>query len=141
MKSYRYYVYTFMHGIKNCVRWFPIIWFDRDYQENHIYIILLKKIDNKIKYFQIKDDYGKKSDEVSKQLLSVRSALLRLIEDDYYSEACAIYGIKLNLNYNNVGIMKQDIAKVFELERELRQQDVDVVFSEDVSSKIHGWWD
>ena len=139
-KGIKYHYRMCMHGIKNCIKWFPVIWFDRDYKDNYIYVMLLKKIDNKIKYFQ-STECESKSDELEEQLTAIRSALIRLIDDEYYGEACALYGIKLELNYNNVGIMKEDIEKVFALERELRQQDVDVIFTDEVSNKMQGWWD
>lgn len=139
MKSIKHYIVTFKNGIRNLIKWFPVIWFDRDYQENYIYILLLKKIDNRID--SCKKECDNKYKEIEEELSYVRNTLVRLIKDDYYGEACAFYGLKLNLNYNNVGIMKQDIEKVFTLEKKLRQQDVDTIFSDDVSSKIQGWWD
>jgi len=51
--GYRFkYVYN---SIKNIIRWFPIIWKDRDYDDWYIYTILETKLKHQAKYIGDRD--------------------------------------------------------------------------------------
>ena len=41
-------------GIKNLVRWFPIIWRDRDWDDHYIFEVLKFKLKNQSKYIDKK---------------------------------------------------------------------------------------
>ena len=45
----------FIQGIKTLIRWFPIIWKDRDYDDHFIWEILKFKIRNQADYIGSKD--------------------------------------------------------------------------------------
>ena len=40
----RYYHKDFTHGVKNLIRWFPVIWKDRDWDDHYIWEIWKKKL-------------------------------------------------------------------------------------------------
>ena len=41
----RYYHKDIYNGVKNLIKWFPIIWKDRDWDQSYIYTILQKKLE------------------------------------------------------------------------------------------------
>jgi len=135
MKNLGFYISSFKNGVKNLIKWFPVIWKDRDWSEHYIYILLLKKVENKIKFFQSDNCYSANSDEVVNQLEIVRKALNRLVKDEYYEEACVFYGVE---PYNFDNDFRRDF---YELEEKIRNEDIKVVFSKEVSEQIRGWWD
>lgn len=136
MKNLGYYISCFKNGVKNLIKWFPVIWKDRDWSEGYIYILLLKKIDNKIKFFRSDSSYSE-SDEVVEQLKVVRKALHRLVKDEYYEKACESLGLK-PYDFKDE---KTFAKKVFDLEDKMRLADIEIVFSKEVSEQINGWWD
>lgn len=44
MKKLKYLYYDLVHGIKNLIKWFKIIWIDRDWDHAYIDYILLFKL-------------------------------------------------------------------------------------------------
>ena len=39
--------YSLIYGIKNCIKWFPIVWKDRNWDELYIYMLLQFKLKNR----------------------------------------------------------------------------------------------
>jgi len=138
MKGLRYYISCFKNGVKNLTTWFPVIWNDRHWDEHYIYMILFKKIEEKIKFFESDNCYTAKSDEVVEQLKVVKNALQRLINDEYYEEACAFYNVE-PYDFNNMDNV--DRRKIWDLEHTSRKNDIQVIFSKEISEQIEGWWD
>lgn len=118
------------YGIINLIKWLPIIWKDRDWDEYFLYKILHKKLSHMEVAFRTNYDWGQ-DESLADEIKVVKEALGRLIEDEYYKEACAI------LNFEPYGYSKE----VFELEEELIHEDIEKVFSATVSSQIRKWWD
>lgn len=137
MRKLRYSISCFKNGVKNLIKWFPVIWKDRDWGEEYIYVLLLNKVNNKIKFFQSDNSYSADSDEIVEQLKAVRNALNRLVEDKYYEKACEHLGLEPYSTYENNVIGKD----VFDLEDKMRLTDIEIVFSKEVSEQINGWWD
>lgn len=79
--------YSFKHGIKNIIKWFPIIWNDRDYDEYYIYNILYHKFKSMEKFYLSGDAYSAKATDVAKQLRVVKNLAKRLKEENYLINA------------------------------------------------------
>jgi hypothetical protein len=119
------------YGIKNLIKWLPVIWKDRDWDEVFLYIIMHKKLESMEKSFRGENAYAVDSHERAREMKIVKIALKRLIDDIYYEEACAV------LDVNPSGYSQE----VFELEKRLIQTDIEKVFSTEISLQIQSWWD
>jgi hypothetical protein len=79
----RYYHKDFINGVKNLIRWFPIIWRDRDWDQTYIYRILRKKLE-----FQ-SDFIGKRGIHLSakrdSEIMVTVSRLIKLQQEEFYS--------------------------------------------------------
>lgn len=64
-------------GIRNCIRWFPVIWTDRDFD----YGYLLDIMDKKLKYMEKFFRSGKTWSEGSEKRANQITALRKRIED------------------------------------------------------------
>lgn len=123
--------FNIKYGVKNLIKWLPVIWKDRDWDEVYLYILMHKKLESMEKSFRGEHAYAVDSRERAREMKMVKIVLKRLIDDIYYEEACAV------LDVNQTGYSKE----VFELEKKLIQTDIEKVFSKEISLQIQSWWD
>ncbi len=69
-------------GIKNIIKWFPIIWKDRDYDYAYIYNVLEFKLQKQAAYLKEKDRFESTQRSVERMELCVR--LIQKIQSEYY---------------------------------------------------------
>ena len=78
----RYYHKDVYNGVKNLIKWFPIIWRDRNWDQSYIYTILQKKLELHA------EDISKRDILVSSQrdaeLMRTAARLIEKIKNDYY---------------------------------------------------------
>ena len=74
--------YTY-RAIKNLIRWFPVIWKDRDWDQTFIYEVLIHKLEKQAKYIGERDWHTRAKREAEKMLLCAR--LARLQQEDLYA--------------------------------------------------------
>ena len=77
-----YKVKQFFRNIHNLIRWFPIIWKDRDWDDHFIFEILKFKLKNQAKYISYHDRHLSAKRDTEIMMLCVR--LIEKIQDDYY---------------------------------------------------------
>lgn len=78
----RYYHMTFLQGCKNVMKWFPIIWRDRDYDHSYILSVIKFKLEKQAKYLDSKNRFISTPSNV--KYMNICSDLLdRLINDTY----------------------------------------------------------
>lgn len=78
--EYRYYLRNFISGVKNLIKWGPVIWKDRDWDDAFFFYILKFKISNMAKF------QGKKRSYVgSDRNVEIMNTIVRLI-DKFQSE-------------------------------------------------------
>ena len=70
------------HGVLNLIKWFPIIWKDRDWDQQFLYEMLKFKLEQ-MQNFQRKYGHGLHRDKYANQMKVCTSLLSRLIEDEY----------------------------------------------------------
>lgn len=70
-------------SVKNLVRWFPLIWKDRDWDHAYIYYLLEFKLTNMAKYFRKRDFFVGQIREAEKMELCVR--LMKKIQNEDYA--------------------------------------------------------
>jgi len=78
-----YKIKQFFRNIRNLIRWFPIIWKDRDWDDHFIFEILKFKIKNQAKYIGYHDRHVLAKRDAEIMMLCVR--LIEKIQDEYYA--------------------------------------------------------
>lgn len=101
-------------GIKNLIKWFPIIWRDRDFDQAFLLNIMSFKMKNMAELHR-KYGYSVNSEEYAKQL-----------------EECAKFAKKLSLEDYDVEDWKE--------EERMIESDLDLLFS-NMRKNIRSWWD
>lgn len=78
----RYYHKDLYRGVKNLIKWFPVIWRDRDWDHSYIFKILEHKLKSQAKYIGDRGIHvsAKRDEEI--MLTCVR--LMECVRDDYY---------------------------------------------------------
>jgi len=79
--EYRYYPQNFVRGIKNLIKWGPVIWKDRDWDDTFLFEIIKFKLSN------MSESHGKTMPYVGyERNVEIMNTIVRLIEklsDDY----------------------------------------------------------
>jgi hypothetical protein len=78
----RYYHRDFIQGVRNLIRWFPIIYNDQDWDDHFIWEIWKFKLYNQAKYIGGKDRHVDAKRDAEIILLCTR--LMDRIQDEYY---------------------------------------------------------
>lgn len=140
-------------GVKNLIKWFPIIWNDRDYDQFYFYKILEFKMRN------MRDDFNSTQlvdmKEEAAQLSKCVDALNRLAEENYVSSAIDNIlsikeieqeqlengNIKIHTvaEYNSQDNKDIDILHLSEIEDELINNDLKLV-TETIYKNVRRWW-
>jgi hypothetical protein len=72
----------FIKSIKNLIRWFPIIWKDKDWDDYFIFEVLKFKLKNQAEYIGYHDRHISAKRDAEKMMLCVR--LIEKVQDEYY---------------------------------------------------------
>ena len=78
----QYIPHDIKQGIKNIIKWFPIIWNDRDWDHNYIYTILKSKLEFQSKCLSGYNRFESTSRNV--QIINLCIKLIDRIQDEYY---------------------------------------------------------
>jgi hypothetical protein len=125
-------VRSFQIGIKNIIKWFPIIWKDRDYDHAYIECMLLHKlkmmydrfIDPNETYVNWDTDHGKKA----LKALKICITILERRRSEFYI---------LNLwDEKNVDLTEELMAKLLSVERRDWK-----LFHKLMEQYMEWWWD
>ena len=112
-----YAVYVFRQGIKNIIKWIPVIFFDRWYDWSYLTVIMEFKLRDMAKNFEKYGHYIGSSKD-AKRMLICAILLKRINSDEYYKTS----------NYN---------AKIAEYRR-----DYDLYYLFKIMNKhLVSWWD
>lgn len=119
----KYFPRRFITGVKNLYKWFPVIWKDRNYDHDYIFVILKFKLENQAKHF-IKSGYTE-SAKRDAELMMTCVKLIDKIQDEYYFEEMYHYK-KLTSEIVNQYTAKHNKAKrlLFKI----------------LNDKIETWW-
>jgi hypothetical protein len=74
--------YNLRDGIKNLIKWFPVIWKDRDWDHNFIYEIIKFKLKNQADYIGGKDRHTRAKRDA--EIMKLCCELIQRCQDDYY---------------------------------------------------------
>jgi len=79
----RFFYRDFTYGIKNLIKWFPVIWRDRDWDDYYIWEILKFKLTNQANTIRSNDIHTHARYDADKMMLCVR--LIDKIQREYYA--------------------------------------------------------
>jgi hypothetical protein len=109
---------TFKNGVKNLIKWFPIIWKDRDWDQHYIYEVLKFKLQKQAKYISQRGNHL--SAQKDARNMNICTSLIQKIQDGYYE-----------LEYMNYCIDKtwfEPIKDSYSWEREILDENYDSYF-------------
>lgn len=158
-----FFQYDIPYGIRNLIRWFPVIWQDRNWDQYYIYVILHKKLF--LMERALRNGCHLYADKTADQVKVCVLLLDRLIKDEYHENAFKRHEEKwgeadfnfediedrpgmsqLLITRPNVKDEKDDENERKEFrrysnhEQKLREQDLDMLFKI-MRKHIQGWWD
>ena len=152
------------YGIQNLIKWFPIIWKDRDWDHWYLYKTLQFKL---IQMEKLQREHGVavSSEKIAGQIQTCVNLLDRLIEDEYHEMVFKNHDkkwgkshfnwtdckdkegySKLHITRDNVKTDKdkeqerKEFIRYCKNEEELKKQDLDYLFKT-MNKYIQGWWD
>jgi len=159
-----YIRYDVPQGIENLIKWFPVIWKNRDWDHYFIYVILRHKLhltETHIREHDIHTNAQQDAAKIKKCVI----LLDRLIADDYHDMAFKRHDEKwgeAELNFKDAPDYKdcvealithknvktpedkekerKDFKTSYEHEQYLRNQDKEMLFTM-MNKYIEGWWD
>jgi hypothetical protein len=79
----KYRVKQFFRNIHNLIRWFPIIWKDRDWDHHFIFEILKFKLKNQAEYISKRGNHLSAKRDAEIMMTCIR--LIEKIQDEYYA--------------------------------------------------------
>lgn len=72
----------FIHSIKNIIRWLPVIWKDRDWDDWYIFTILETKIKHQAKYIGDRDIHTRAKRDA--EIMMTCTRLIRKVKEEEY---------------------------------------------------------
>jgi len=151
------------YGVRNLIKWFPVIWNDRDWDFFFIWTILHKKLELMEKEIRV-NGHHKNNIRDANQIKLCVNLLKRLIDDQYHENVFIHHEKKwgkshmkweptedpelqsLHIIRDNVNTDEEKEQETKEFQRlspkveELRQQDINHLFDY-MKKHILGWWD
>lgn len=79
----RYYHRDFVRGIKSLIRWFPVIWKDRDWDDSFIWRIMIQKLKFQSKYIGGRDIHTSAKRDAEIMMTCVR--LMEKVSEEFYT--------------------------------------------------------
>lgn len=116
----RYMLTNIKYGVKNLIRWFPIIWKDRDWDQAYIWDILERKLRNQ-SYYTKHYGYYVNNDHDARNMLICANLIKKIREEDYTMEYLDYYSWDGELLSTNKG-------KTYELQSHVNWEKFDDYF-------------
>lgn len=136
---------SLIDGVFNIVRWFPIIWHDRDWDQEYLYIIVHKKLEHMEKFFRSEDTHIKGAKEVADEIKEAKDLLFNKFKTvhtdkvDYdIDEFISLDEHRFNVDRENENY-KAWMTEMSAAE-EQESKDMKTAF-EIIGNKSEGWWD
>lgn len=112
-------------GIKNLIKWLPVIWKDRDWDKYYLYIILYHKLKYMEEYFNKDDIMIMYADKYAKQIKIAKNLVKRLTDNNYL---------------NNALSAQTTFMKCCKHSDYMENQDREMLFKW-LNKHIDGWWE
>lgn len=74
---------SFVYGIKNLIKWFSIIWNDKDFDYYYLLNILEFKLKNMEEFFNSDNTFTVNAKKYAKQMMIVKNLIKRIKNENY----------------------------------------------------------
>ncbi|QWU14295.1 hypothetical protein SAMN04487895_101594 [Paenibacillus sophorae] len=137
--------YNLTEGLSNLIKWLPVIWNDRDFDQAYLYRILHKKLSFMEKFFRSERTYSANAPEVAEEIMEAKELLYNIIDgsrvkkvDFKFDEFISFNNDKLNFNTDNENykIWSEGMDRAEQQEAEDMKRAFEII-----SEKSQGWWD
>lgn len=157
MRKLKSFYCNFKQGIKNIIKWTPLIWNDRDYDWNYLMRMLEKKL-RSMSELHKSHGYAESSEVTAEELLFASFLAGKIAKEDYTEEA---FGDKKYLIEKNqmvfeplnnasgssrikfVGLLdeeRKELMRLYKLQDELLDRDMGLLFDL-MKKRLRSWWD
>jgi len=126
-KNMKAIYYNIKRGIKNLIRWFPIIWNDRDFDNYYIEVMMYEKLRNTYNFFVSENsitNWDVPEQSKSLQALKICVTILERKQNEYY--------IMVASNLDNI----REVENI----RKCEERDMKV-FGKLFGKYLPYWWD
>src|SRR3972149_2973685 len=149
---------TFWFGIKNLIKWFPLIWNDRQWDDGYLFEILQFKLSEMSKYFDSDNAVCADAKLRARQIYICKLLIDRILLNDYttpfdvrdeprHQRFAEAFEKSMASGSDSFIYDREDTpleSKVFKWKTEhedyLEQQDIEMLFRL-MSKQIKSWWD
>lgn len=156
IREFKSKIFGIKEGILNLIKWYNVIYYDRDFDQCYIYKILATKLEHMEDFFK-NDAWSTKADKEAHRIMIAKNLAKRLSNENYLTNATIEYD-KLYSDKDlfdseptenpklgrliNVGTKHQN--KMFDRackhSEYMEQQDKDMLFDL-IKKNIDAWWD
>ena len=144
MKDFTRPFRRFYSGVKNIIRWIPIIYRDQQFDYHFLLEILHFKLKLMEDFFDSDDTCTEDAKETANQIRVSRQALDRLMKDNYVDYGKIELKIITDNGRKRIEFIKdksdEEMTRLRKLEGELKLKDRDTLF-DNIKNNIWGWWD
>jgi len=164
IEKVEYFFRSVKYGTENLIKWFPVVWKDRDWDHWFLYVILQFKL-KQMEKLQRKYGHGLNSEDYANQMRTCILLLDRLIKDDYLENVLkpheekwgettmdfkatrerddlyeAYFKTEKAITKKQKEQEHKERMRLYKHEGKLKQQDLDYLFKY-MHKHILGWWD
>lgn len=130
MRKVKIFIREIKIGVSNLVKWFPVIWNDRQWDYEYVYIILKKKLGLMENYFKYGQTTSEDAVKCSNEIKQAVALIERLMEDDYMIP---------QEEYKKLNSYKEK-GEAFTHSIALRNKDKDELYNL-LKNNLENWWD
>jgi len=154
--------YNIKYGMKNIVKWLPVIWKDRDWDSYHIFKLLHFKLSNMEKLFRVHGNHVESSKDADDIKICI-NLLNRILKNEYgemvfknhdekwgepkfswetidKQECMGLNIIRENVTVKNEEQERKEFKELIKREDILKKQDINYLFNY-LAKHIRNWWD
>ena len=136
----RYKINRFKRGIHNIIKWFPVIWKDRDWEWEYLMEIIKFKLKN-MEYLFRNHGISIGSEHRADEMKEVIELIDKILNHNYLKETSKGNENLLHMNVNNMTYeQKEKLHSLFDKADKLIQNDINKTFDL-IKSNIRKWWD
>ena len=159
LSKIRFFKRSLIYGIKNIIKWFPVIWYDRQWDSYYFHKILRHKLFLMKEFFESNDVVTEDAKETAEYISLIINKIDLVLENDFavdcYKKLDDEFGnleLSLNddstLNISRSGIKtqqqktleKEAFMKCIEQEQKEINDSLDYIYGM-IRDDVENWWD
>ncbi|OZB98104.1 hypothetical protein [Paenibacillus sp. XY044] len=138
-------LHSLREGVSNLIRWFPIIWRDRDWDQENLYKIVHKKLEHMEDFFRSENTHIKAAKEVADEIREAKVLLANKINTAHTNKVDYDTDEFISLKNNEFNVDRENKnykawMKEMSAAEEQESKDMKAAF-EIIGNKSESWWD